>query len=277
MGSEKIALLISPQELQKHLNDKQVFIVDLSLPSIYAQGHVPNAVRLDFPKILNPHDNCDGDVPSDEKLSQVFSELGLTPEHHVVAYDAQDNPMATRLLWTLEELGHSRFSLLDGGRTAWVADNMPLEMQPVRRPPVNHQWQSGGQCIATKQYILSKLNDPQVILLDTRLELEFTNELVITDRGGNIPGAVHFDWQYAIDENDAGRFRSPEELLPHLHGLGLTEDKEIIVYCQTHLRSSHTYFVLKYLGFKKLRGYAAGYSEWGNDTETPIENEHLEG
>jgi thiosulfate/3-mercaptopyruvate sulfurtransferase len=53
--------------------------------------------------------------------------------------------------------------------------------------------------------------------------------------------------------------------------LGVTPDKEVVVYCQTHRRSSHIYVVLKSLGFERVRGYPGSWSEWGNDPSTPIE------
>ena len=44
-----------------------------------------------------------------------------------------------------------------------------------------------------------------------------------------------------------------------------------ITHCQTHHRSSHTYIVLKALGFPRIKGYPGSWSEWGNDFELPIE------
>jgi thiosulfate/3-mercaptopyruvate sulfurtransferase len=55
--------------------------------------------------------------------------------------------------------------------------------------------------------------------------------------------------------------------------LGVTPDKEVVVYCQTHHRSAHTYFVLKQLGFTKVRGYPGSWSEWGNDPDAPIDQD----
>ena len=52
---------------------------------------------------------------------------------------------------------------------------------------------------------------------------------------------------------------------------GVTTDKEVIVYCQTHHRSAHTYWVLRYLGYPRVRGYPGAWSEWGNDPSVPVE------
>jgi thiosulfate/3-mercaptopyruvate sulfurtransferase len=247
--------------------------VDLSLPGHYAEGHVLGAIRLNYPSILHAHGDSECDIPPNEKLGEALSGIGFTPNRHVVAYDSQSNPMACRLLWTLEELGHTHFSLLNGGWYAWRDGNLPIEQKANTAKPSNYKAKRKGTVLATKDYILGNINNPDVLLLDTRMNEEYTNDLIITDRGGKIPGAVHYDWLDAIDEKNSHRIRKTEEMLPILHSLGVVPDKEIITYCQSHLRSAHTYFVLKLLNYQHVLGYAAGYSEWGNDINTPIENE----
>jgi len=273
MKDTLLPILIEPAELVDKLNDPRLLIVDLSYRGAYDQGHVPGAIRLDYPSILNQHDNSDCDIPSNEVLSRSLSAIGLTPEHHVVAYDGQGNPMASRLFWTLEELGHTSVSVINGGWSAWKSEGLPAEQKCNEPRPSNYRAKRTGKALATKEYIRRKIGDPNTVFLDSRTPEEFTNELIITDRGGKIPGAVHFDWLNAVDEENHMRLRPKEAILRALYDLGATPDKEVIPYCQTHMRSSHTYFVLKYLGYKNILGYAAGYSEWGNDTDTPIENE----
>jgi thiosulfate/3-mercaptopyruvate sulfurtransferase len=46
----------------------------------------------------------------------------------------------------------------------------------------------------------------------------------------------------------------------------------IIAYCRIGERSSHTWFVLKYLlGYPNVRNYDGSWTEWGNLVRTPIE------
>ncbi|MDX1513585.1 MAG: rhodanese-like domain-containing protein, partial [Gammaproteobacteria bacterium] len=90
-------------------------------------------------------------------------------------------------------------------------------------------------------------------------------------RGGHIPGAVNFNWTDAMDPEAQRRLRPRERLLEDLADLGVTPDREVVTYCQTHRRSSHTYVVLKSLGFERVRGYPGSWSDWGNDPSTPVE------
>lgn len=268
-----LPLIITAAQLHEQINNSNLLILDLSIPSIYKNGHIPGAIRLDYPSILYQHDNCDCDIPSNEELSTALSRIGLTPHHHVVAYDRQGGPMASRLLWTLEELGHFRYSYLDGGLSAWQGAGFGVSYDEHHPTPSTYVAVRTGNAIAQKDDIIEKLQHPGCVILDVRMLEEYTNELIISDRGGYIPGAVHYDWQNGIDENNHSCLKSQNDIIPIMENLGVIKDKEIIIYCQTHLRSSHTYILLKSMGYTNLKGYAAGYSEWGNDPDTPITNE----
>ena len=268
-----LALFIEAEELEAHLGDENLLVIDISIPQVYKEGHVPGAVHLAYPKIVYAHKDVDCDIPPDDVLSKALSETSLKPEHHVVIYDSQHNPMASRLCWTLEEIGHKNYSMINGGWHGWKDTGLPIETEPNTPVASDYKVKQTGSYNATTEYIKSKLDDPNAVILDTRLVEEFTNELLITDRGGKIPGAVHLDWMNNINEDDNFRLYDRNALMENFTRLGVVPEKEVIVYCQTHFRSAHTYQVLKYLGFKNVKGYAAGYCEWGNATETPIENE----
>jgi len=269
-------LFIEAEELEPRLGDENLIVIDISIPQVYKEGHVPGAVHLSYPKIVYAHDNVDCDIPPDKELSKALSELGLKPEHHVVVYDSQHNPMASRLCWTLEDIGHQYFSMINGGLHGWKDCGFPVEAEPNIPVESDYKARQTGLRNATTEYIKSKLDDSNVVILDTRLTEEFTNELLITDRGGKIPGAVHLDWMDNINEDDHFKLYPDNILMENFAKLGVVPEKEIIVYCQTHFRSAHTYEVLKHLGFNNIKGYAAGYSEWGNATDTPIENEFID-
>jgi thiosulfate/3-mercaptopyruvate sulfurtransferase len=161
--------------------------------------------------------------------------------------------------------------LLDGGLKAWLIEGHPVKQDRETRPPSHFHGTYQGNKVADKKYILAHLFDPNVVILDARSPAEYHGEDVRAQRGGHIPGAVNFEWIRAIDQERNLRFKPVDKLRSMLESLGITPDKEVICHCQTHHRSAHTYMVLKYLGYPKVKGYPGSWSEWGNDPDTPIE------
>jgi thiosulfate/3-mercaptopyruvate sulfurtransferase len=89
-------------------------------------------------------------------------------------------------------------------------------------------------------------------------------------RGGHIPGAKNIPWATAVRED--GTFKSADELRDIYGGKGISPDKDVVAYCRIGERSSHTWFVLKYLlGYPNVRNYDGSWTEWGNLVDVPIE------
>jgi thiosulfate/3-mercaptopyruvate sulfurtransferase len=95
--------------------------------------------------------------------------------------------------------------------------------------------------------------DGDAVLVDTREDREFEE--------GHIPGAVQFDWREAVDEESRG-LKSPGEIGALLAERGITPDKRIVLYCNTARRISHTYVVLRHLGYENLEFYEGSLTEW---------------
>ena len=58
----------------------------------------------------------------------------------------------------------------------------------------------------------------------------------------------------------------------YLQDQKIDPNKETIAYCRIGERSSHTWFVLKYLlGIEEVRNYDGSWTEYGNLVGVPIE------
>ncbi len=271
MSEQTIALIVEADELEQHLNDENICIIDLSKDETYLQSHIPGAVHLQYPRILHVEKPVMGLVPDSNTLSEVLGSLGISPDTHVVAYDDEGGGKACRLLWTLDIIGHSRYSLLNGGLHAWANEGHALESGAVQPTPANYQVNIGNKGIANKDYILEHLQDPNVVLLDARSIQEYSGEKCFATRGGHIPHAINLDWMLTMDQQRNLRFLPDQQVQQMLNDLGITADKQIVTYCQTHHRSSHTYILLKHLGYQNIAGYPGAWSEWGNLPDTPVE------
>jgi thiosulfate/3-mercaptopyruvate sulfurtransferase len=266
----ELPLILEPELLASSLGMENLLIVDLCNPQTPASGHVPGAVLLEYAKLVVSRPPVAGLLPGAEQLSSVLSALGLTPERHVVAYDDEGGGKAGRLIWTLDMLGHAKASLLNGGIHAWANEGHPLA-GAATADPSHYQADIRGRAAADKRYILERIGTADVVFLDARTPEEYRGVNVRAERGGHIPGAVNFNWVNAIDQARNLRLKTPEELRRGLEAAGVTPEKEVIAYCQTHHRSSHTYVVLKSLGYPRIKGYPGSWSEWGNLPDTPVE------
>ena len=267
----ELPLLLEPEQLEQCLAEPDLLIVDMRSPEHYARGHIQGAVQVNYASLIQAVPPAMGLMAGLDRLSAVFSAIGLTPDRLVVAYDDEGGGRASRLLWTLDVLGQRQVSLLDGGLLAWTAERRPLKSGAVRPTPGQYQATlANPAAIADKDYILSRLGQSDLALLDTRSPAEYQGTEVRAARGGHIPGAVNLNWTEAMDLSRQRRFKPATELRRRLEALGVTPDKEVILYCQTHHRSAHTYMVLKYLGYPRVRGYAGAWSEWGNDPTLPV-------
>jgi len=271
MNKQTLPLIIEAVQLEQHLHDDNIVIVDLCKDETYTQSHIPGAVHLQYPKIIHVEKPVMGLMPSMASLSDTLSELGITPDTHVIAYDDEGGGKACRLLWTLDVIGHSSYSLLNGGLHAWANEGHTLSNESVAPKAAPYGDCKIIQGTVNKDYILSNLNNNECTLLDSRSIEEFTGNKRFAERGGHIPGAINLDWMLTMDKQANLRLLSVDDLNKQLQSLGISKDKEIILYCQTHHRSSHTYIMLKHLGFTKLKGYPGAWSEWGNLADTPIE------
>jgi thiosulfate/3-mercaptopyruvate sulfurtransferase len=270
VSRNRLPLVVEPDELQATLDDDHILVVDLSQAQHHHQAHIPGAVHVDYARIVSAKPPVMGLLPTAEQLSALFSSLGLTAETHVVAYDNEGGGRAARLLWTLEVAGHAHYSLLNGGFNAWRGEDHPTDTRLTDRVAMPYSVHLHSEACANKDYIRTHLHDQATCLLDCRSPAEYAGQDLRARRGGHIPGAVNIEWTRALDPQRHLRLKETAELAALYQQAGVTPDKQIITYCQTHHRSALSYIVLKNLGYQ-VRAYPGSWSEWGNDPDTPVE------
>ena len=243
---------------------------------LYATGHIPGAVKIDWHTDLN--DPVTRDYVDGTRFAEVMGSRGIARDTTVVIYGDKSNWWAAYALWVFSLFGHEDVRLLDGGRQKWIDEGRALIRDvptptPVEYPVVDR---NDAPIRAFKDDVLAHLGKP---LVDVRSPGEYSGELLhMPDypqegamRGGHIPGAKSVPWARAA--NDDGSFKSREELEAiYLDEQGLKPDDEVVAYCRIGERSSHTWFVLTHLlGFEHVRNYDGSWTEWGNAVRAPIE------
>lgn len=277
--------VVSTQWVLEHLDDSKVRIVESDEDILlYEQGHIPGAVKLDWHTDLQ--DPVRRDYLGREAFGELCAERGIGNDTTVVMYGDKNNWWATYAFWVFKLFGHEDVRIMDGGRQMWIAEQRPLSREIPKHPRATYKASErrDEEIRAFRDQVMGLLNERSgglqegKALVDVRSLPEFTGEMLHminypqegAQRGGHIPGARSIPWATAVRED--GTFKSAEELRAIYEPQGVTPDKDVVAYCRIGERSSHTWFVLKYLlGYPKVRNYDGSWTEWGNLVDAPIE------
>jgi len=266
-------LIISPQWLTSALekNADKYFLADISKHGVYTQAHLHGAVHIDYKFLQSDDSVAPGLPPTKAEIEQLLSTIGLKPDQHVIAYDEEGGTRAARFLWILALAGHKNYSHLDGGIHAWLDLSLPYTDQEVLSTASNYTIDAlREEPIADFDYVLASYDKPDTVLWDSRSAEEYAGTLMNARRVGHILGAVNYNWENAIDRGNNNLLRSEEAIRQELLDLGITPDKEVIVYCRTHHRSCFTWLLAKHLGYDHVRGYAGSWAQWCSRDDTPV-------
>ena len=271
MPESSLPYLLDPEILVDHLNDKNLRIVCLGKREQYLASHLPGAVFLDVRMLNRGTKPAPGLLPDIELIEQAFQSIGIEQSTQVVCYDDDAGTASARMIWVLEAMGHQRQSYLNGGLVAWKALGLPLHSGSETVMGSDWQARPNRNVIADKQYVLESIGNPEIQILDARTSEEHQGQKSASIRRGKIPGSINLNWLDTIDENNHRRLKKSDQLEQLLRDKSFDRNKEIIAHCQTHQRSSHSFMMLRSLGFKKVRGYAGSWSEWADDPALPAE------
>lgn len=263
-------ILVEAAWLERNLDAADLHIVDMRPAEEYGRGHVRGAVRLDLTAIRETRDGIKGMMARAETLESLLGGLGISLDSRVVIYDDRGGLDAARLFWTLEVLGHEKAALLNGGWAKWTREGRAVTRDHPKVSPSRFEARSDDAKLATGTWVLERLGNRQVAIIDARTPEEYRGEVARSARGGRIPGAVNIPWDKNLIEGEKV-FKPAKALRRMYYMAGAREYKEVVVYCQTGHRAAHTYFALRLLGFPRVRLYDGSWEEWGNDPRFPIE------
>ncbi len=278
--SEKFAEYANPEVLVStdwlKANSADVVIVESNEDILlYDTGHIPGAVKLDWHTELN--DPLTRDYVDGPGFAKLMDQKGIGRDDTVVLYGDRSNWWATYAFWVFKLFGHEDVKLLDGGRAKWIADGGELAKDTPKPIAKNYPVveRKDAEIRAFRDEVRQHIGKP---LVDVRSPQEYSGErLHMADfpnegatRGGHIPTAASIPWSKAVQEDET--FRPVGELAElYFSNTGFNKESDFIAYCRIGERSSHTWFVLKYLlGVENVRNYDGSWTEWGNLVGAPI-------
>ncbi len=271
--------LVSTEWLAAHLADPAVRILESDEDLLlYEMGHIPGARKIDWHADLN--DAVQRDYVSRAEFQTLVRRLGIDDSTTVVFYGDKNNWWATYALWVFHLFGFANARILDGGRAKWEAEGrgMSTEVPPMAPTSYLAPERDDARIRAFMPDVRAHLGTAGR-LIDVRSPDEFSGKKLHMPeypqegamRGGHIPGARSVPWARAA--NADGTFKSAAELRAiYEDEAGLKPGDDVIAYCRIGERSSHTWFVLRYLlGYETVRNYDGSWTEWGNAVRAPIE------
>jgi thiosulfate/3-mercaptopyruvate sulfurtransferase len=266
-------LLVESDWLADHLQDNNLRIVDVRAPAKYQETHIPGAINLTTGALDHMVNEFVRDARPAGEVAEIVGAAGIGDDHHVVIYDDNRSVIAARLFWVLDYYGHSRLSILNGGYPKWTAENRAVTRQAPRFEAATFSATPDPTKVADKDYILANMGEDSVALCDARTPGEYTGEDVRrgAGRGGRVPGAVNIDWVNSVTGDETPTFKALADLKQLYEAAGITPDKEVITYCQSAVRGAHSYYVLKLLGYPRVRNYDGSWQDWSNNQSLPIE------
>jgi thiosulfate/3-mercaptopyruvate sulfurtransferase len=272
-------VLVSTDWVSQHIHDPNVTVVEVDVDTkAYDEGHVPRGIAWAWSTQL-----CDTvvrDILSKKKFEDLMTYSGVTRNSTVVIYGDSNNWFAAWAFWQMKIYGHKDVRLMNGGRKKWLAEGRELQTEP-QNPTLSatpyHASDPDYSLRAFLPQVQEALKNRSAIMIDVRSPQEFTGEILAPpglpetcQRGGHIPGAHSVPWGKAC--NDDGTFKSADELKALYGAEGVAPSSNVIAYCRIGERSSHTWFVLKYLlGVDKVTNFDGSWTEWGNLVGAPVE------
>jgi thiosulfate/3-mercaptopyruvate sulfurtransferase len=273
-------VLVTTEWVAQNLNAPKFRLVEVDVDTTaYDQGHISGAVDWNWQTQLQ--DNIRRDLIDKTTLERLLGESGISNDTTIILYGDNNNWFAAYAFWQLKYNGHKDVRLINGGRKKWLEEKRPVTSEPANVAPATYRVSGIDESIRARRgevfAILEGKKRGQ--LVDVRSVDEFTGKILAppglsetAQRAGHIPGAANIPWAQAANED--GTFKSFDALASLYQSKGVTGTDEVVAYCRIGERSSHTWFVLKYLlGYNNVLNYDGSWTEWGNLIGAPVVNQ----
>ena len=278
-GFKHPEVLVSTHWVAENLNGAGLRLVEVDLDTTaYDTGHIPGAVGWNWQTQLQ--DRVHRDLIDKAALESLLSQSGISPETTILLYGDNNNWFAAYAFWQLKYYGHRDVRLIDGGRKKWLSEGLLTTVELPQITKSIYRASSPDESVRSRKEDVSAVlrSQKRARLVDVRSVDEFSGKILAPPglsetalRAGHIPGAENIPWAQAANED--GTFKSFDELKKLYDSKNITGSEGIITYCRIGERSSHTWFVLKYLlGYNEVRNYDGSWTEWGNLVGAPINN-----
>lgn len=248
-----MAVFVTAQWVEEHVDSSGILLLDPRRPMTYLQGHLKNAVNLPLFRAFD----AESKLLPDADLQRWLGASGLDARTTPVIYDAYDGQNGAMLTWMLEYFGRTDVHVLDVFFERWVAEGREIFYRPVTPAPKEFTARVNVNLRATIDDIRG---EPGVNLIDFRSRDEYTGKVDRDGKPGHIPKAVNIVWRDLID-GEQGFLAPGEKIAQALSAAGIQPTDTIVGYCRSGLRAAVGYLALRQAGYN-IRLYDRSYAEW---------------
>ncbi len=238
---------------------------------VYAAGHIPGAVHLDWrTDLIDPKGSDALLLTGADRMAEVMARLGIGDGTDVVIYDDSQGLFASRAWWSLRTYGLQTVRVLNGGFPAWLDEGRSTSTVTGGQLPATFTVGDPSRLRLTTTDIRALLGSPEVTLLDARAPAEFLGFEGNTKRLGHIPGAVNVPVG-ATSLPGSQRLRDAGALRDLLHSANVSRGRRMICYDGSGVAAAKLALVLTLLGHEEVAVYDGGWAEWGDRLDLPVD------
>ncbi len=261
--------VISPETLHARLGAPDLRLVDvrwvMGSPGAgrigYEAGHLPGAIFLDLDTDLAaPLGPGRHPLPEPAALVDRLEAIGIGDADDVVVYDDQGGWIGARLWWMLDDLGHERVRVLDGGLPTWLAAGFPLTTAvPEPRARGHLHLRKTWTNVIDREAVAVGLGE--LVLLDARSGPRYRGEVEPIDPvAGHIPTARNtpVDGNVGPDR----RLLPRAELAERFAAIGATGTGRVVTSCGSGVTACFTSLAMRVAGLPDPILYPGSYSDW---------------
>jgi thiosulfate/3-mercaptopyruvate sulfurtransferase len=270
--------LVDSDWLSEHIEDENLVVLEVRYhPHRYHTiGHIPGAIQVQrFKDLADNQSLTVTRFPSKAQFQETLRSWGINNNSTLVIYDDTRTVVASRLYVLLKIYGFNmkQVKILNGGTIAWtgfeeITKDVPsVKTGKVTLKDANHSLFVEFPEIYDK--VLSK-RDPKIVLIDARPHDRYVGKKSLHPhavRAGHIPGAINI---VSMDGTD-GQSQTwlDDKTIAALYKQ-VPKGKTVYVYCDDGFRMSIAFLQLTFLGYKDVRMYNGGWSQWGNWQDIPV-------
>jgi thiosulfate/3-mercaptopyruvate sulfurtransferase len=228
----------------------------------YEAGHLPGAVFVDVDGELTADPEIGPGrhpLPNVRAFVRRLEAIGIGDGDLVVGYDDVGGWVASRLWWMLDDLGHDRVAVLDGGLGAWTAAGHPLTTDVPTAVPARLSLRDRWTRTVDLDVLRARLGE--VVLLDARGAARYRGETEPIDAyPGHIPTALSAPTDGNLGAD--GRFLPPDALRARFEALGAAGSSEVVTSCGSGVAACHNALAMRIADLPDPLLYVGSYSDW---------------